>query len=348
MNHTNTMGNKDLQTEDVDAESPKRSIASLQGRHHEICSRAIANVLSTTIARTTYGQIVDGLPLADVAADSYYGVVGRRHPLLDQHLELSTDVLNRVDQLYSTFDPKMLKIDSVLFFAFQAASPGSRAFQTRLIEIIARSVHQIAVWLFKQGPMRPESDPLLSWRPGKDIEYLYPKGFPPTLFLHHWYRDYDQYPEGIADGVGYWAESRILGGVVLFDRRTPESAQDVDPDAIYFHSDSSDVTYRIYRLLDSQKQQLMQFLLSEVTPPPTCPLPIHGSLENRQRVDPEEPILEKGIYRDKWERRPPSEDDGDDRLRDVTDDFNYVSFNDYLQARYRGVEMRQRRESEGW
>lgn len=52
--------------------------------------------------------------------------------------------------------------------------------------------------------------------------------------------------------VGYWAESRILGGVVLFDRRDPEArpAADpdpeltefntgptVDPDAIYLHPD---------------------------------------------------------------------------------------------------------------
>jgi hypothetical protein len=47
----------------------------------------------------------------------------------------------------------------------------------------------------------------------------HPEGPPPTLFRHRFYRDYDQYPEGIADGIGYWAEARILGGVVLFDRR---------------------------------------------------------------------------------------------------------------------------------
>jgi hypothetical protein len=30
--------------------------------------------------------------------------------------------------------------------------------------------------------------------------------------------DYDQYPDGLADVAGYWAEDRIFGGVVLFDR----------------------------------------------------------------------------------------------------------------------------------
>lgn len=32
------------------------------------------------------------------------------------------------------------------------------------------------------------------------------------------YADPDQYPDGIADVVGYWAEDRIFGGVVLFGR----------------------------------------------------------------------------------------------------------------------------------
>ena len=56
---------------------------------------------------------------------------------------------------------------------------------------------------------------------------FYPRTFPTTLFCHPWYRDYDQYPNGIADSVGYWAEARILGGVVLFDRRNLGSAENI-------------------------------------------------------------------------------------------------------------------------
>jgi hypothetical protein len=56
----------------------------------------------------------------------------------------------------------------------------------------------------------------------------YPVTWPTTLFCHPWYRDYDQYPEGIADCVGYWAEERIFGGVVLFDRRDPGSCPEAE------------------------------------------------------------------------------------------------------------------------
>lgn len=111
---------------------------------------------------------------------------------------------------------------------FQAAGPGSRAFQTRLIELVARSIHQIASSLYTKGPIRPKDDPLFSWRPDEEDEIFYRKGFPPTFFRNHWYQDYDQYPDGVADGVGYWAEARILGGVVLFDRRQPGSAEDAE------------------------------------------------------------------------------------------------------------------------
>ena len=47
---------------------------------------------------------------------------------------------------------------------------------------------------------------------------------PPTVFFHGAYTAVDQYPKGVADMVGYWAESRLSGGVVLFDRGENETA----------------------------------------------------------------------------------------------------------------------------
>ena len=43
------------------------SIAS--DRHRKVLDRAIRNVLSTELAKFTYAQIIDGLPIADVAFD---------------------------------------------------------------------------------------------------------------------------------------------------------------------------------------------------------------------------------------------------------------------------------------
>lgn len=106
-----------------------------------------------------------------------------------------------------------------------------------LIELTASSIHQVAVQLFKLDSSYHKDDGIANWEPARDhflFWFLNPDGPPPTLFQHREYRYYDQYPDGIADGVGYWAESRIFGGVVLFDRREPGSADDVDVRNVYF------------------------------------------------------------------------------------------------------------------
>lgn len=41
----------------------------------------------------------------------------------------------------------------------------------------------------------------------------------PTDFYHTEYLDWEQYPQGVADMAGYWAEFELFGGVVVFDRR---------------------------------------------------------------------------------------------------------------------------------
>lgn len=116
-----------------------------------------------------------------------------------------------------------------LLHAFRAAAPSSRAFDTRLIELVAVAIHRIAAWLQTQDHVLGPDDPLVSWRPSDEhLVRLYPNGYPPALFWHPWYQAYERYPDGVADMVGYWAESRIFGGVVLFDRRKPGSAPDVD------------------------------------------------------------------------------------------------------------------------
>lgn len=40
----------------------------------------------------------------------------------------------------------------------------------------------------------------------------------PAEFFHMFYMDWEHYPCGVADVVGYWAEYQLFGGVVLFDR----------------------------------------------------------------------------------------------------------------------------------
>lgn len=309
----------------------KSTIDSLSKAHREVVIKAISNVLSTEIAELTYAQIVDGLPLGDTVDDVYgNNIMFYDHPVF-MHKKLKDGVLDTVRSFGTNFNPQILEFDTSLLQALQTGSPGSRLFNTRLIEVIAVSVHQIAILLYKNNPdlgLSAESaiKEVHTWIPPKDTSSPWstwwrfnPDGPPPTLFNHSWYRASAQYPDGVADIVGYWAESRILGGVVLFNRTATESITNESngndlSNAVYLHPDRDDITYRICQLTDAQKGTLLRFLQSEDPQQGTCPLPILPDGNNLIRVDPEEPFSATGVYRDLWEREmPPPESMGDGR-----------------------------------
>ena len=108
------------------------------------------------------------------------------------------------------------------------------------------------------------------------------------------------------------------------------------------------MTYRICKLLESQKQLLLDFLLhdDESTPAPPSPLPILPTLDNGERVDPEDPIKETGVYRDIWERRERPSSEGDSRLRDVYAKTDYPNADDFS-ASARRAWLKKDREQHG-
>ncbi|KAK7700269.1 hypothetical protein SLS64_011082 [Diaporthe eres] len=127
----------------------------------------------------------------------------------------------------------------------------------------------------------------------------------PTSFAVTSYTDVEQYPDGVADLAGYWAESLIFGGVVLFGRGESGSGYD----GVWFHSHRKDATRRIYALTDDQTATLLRFLTREAGSPDhgdidsECPFPILGDSNNRRRVDPEIAMPEHNVFRDRWERK---------------------------------------------
>lgn len=120
----------------------------------------------------------------------------------------------------------------------------------------------------------------------------------------------------------------------------------IQPHAIFFHSYAENVTYRIWRLLDIQKQQLLEFLLPENninghTNSAPNPFPILPDGNNLTRIDPEEPIHKTGIYRDPWERKPLSDKDGDPRLHCCAfNTMDYPSRIDFKRSRERAFTRR--------
>lgn len=99
-----------------------------------------------------------------------------------------------------------------------------------MLGTVAVACHEIAAFLFDNiGDNRVHLQQRESFLP-PPVPTPNPHGLQPVYpgpidFYHPAYTDWDQYPRGISDGVGYWAESELFGGVVVFDRG--ESGEEV-------------------------------------------------------------------------------------------------------------------------
>lgn len=184
---------------------------------------------------------------------------------------------------------------------YEKSDTSSTSFKLRLIELVAVALYQIGAELYKLKLELHQGDitRVVSWvDDDPDLLDVPPR---PTLFNHHAYLYDEVYPDGVADIVGYWSENRVLGGVVVFDRKESAEAREAN---VYFHTAREKVTYRLYQLRDQQQKILLDFLLADKASDKECPLPILGDDENLVRMDAAVAIPYASIYRDVWERKP--------------------------------------------
>ncbi|KAG7294574.1 hypothetical protein NEMBOFW57_004650 [Staphylotrichum longicolle] len=160
---------------------------------------ALARILSTDIAELTFSEIFDGLPTEDSFREFNARMPG--NPVFQlEHTSLCPGVTER------------------LLSAFQRSHLGTREFELRLIELLAVACHQIAVYLYILDEGNHKHRLYEEWRETPDAREFPGQYVVPTPFYHSSYIFDQQYPNGVADIVGYWAEANIFGGVVLFDR----------------------------------------------------------------------------------------------------------------------------------
>lgn len=153
---------------------------------------------------------------------------------------------------------------------------GSKEYNMRLIEMVAVSVHQIAVALFNLAPKShtPEHIKFVTeWQePSGWVEYYDRKMweeplFPPrpTHFFHCQYLDFDLYPNGLADVAGYWAEDQILGGVAVFDRGqsgTEVSNRSLGPAQAFLFTDYSLPVQRCFPPFRKARRDISRLVLT--------------------------------------------------------------------------------------
>lgn len=75
--------------------------------HRKVFDKAIKNVLSTELAIFTYAQIIDGLPIADVAWDRRLpGIMGEH--IIDDHEILCPGALEKAQEYHESLQPSSL------------------------------------------------------------------------------------------------------------------------------------------------------------------------------------------------------------------------------------------------
>ncbi|KAI9829513.1 MAG: hypothetical protein M1819_006333 [Sarea resinae] len=232
-------------------------INDLAPEHLVALEKALSNILSTDLAFQTFAQVVDGVPTRDVYRDYYT----HTRPDFEQNVESSRDARQVVEAFRANLRLGMIEFDAKLAEAYQNTTIGSRQFILRLMELVSIACHNMATSLFinadgglhKLDPTSPSAQPPTH----PDLPPLMPIPPKPVELYHPEYMDWDQYPNGIADIVGYWAEYRLFGGVMLFDR----GESGIECENVFVHPVGF---YQIYELSDAQIQDFANFALSEL------------------------------------------------------------------------------------
>jgi hypothetical protein len=110
--------------------------------------------------------------------------------------------------------------------AIQKTELGSRQFYLRLLELLAASCHHIAVYLYElsESGSNRHRDEYERWRTRPaNPNHIFDHYRPRIPFVYGPYTASHQYPHGLADVAAYWAESRIFGGIMVFDRGDTET-----------------------------------------------------------------------------------------------------------------------------
>ncbi|KAF5020031.1 hypothetical protein F66182_7967 [Fusarium sp. NRRL 66182] len=244
-----------------------QALCLLDDDHRHALDQAVRNVLNTEVAERAYAQILDGLPTKQSLTDSY--------PYVKDHPSYTA---NHVD-----------------------ICPG----YVEKAQLVVVACHQIGAYLFELDDGAHKNEEYQNWRSkvlgekrnGVESRRFYTPS--PIAFCHRAYRSYQQYPRGFADVAGYWAESKIFGGVVVFDRG--ESEQECK--SMWIHGDLSRGPKTLYPPTQEQFDALVSFLTCPPRENSTYPFPIHGSRMNRPRWHSYHAFAYHHIFRDRYERK---------------------------------------------
>ncbi|KAG7151537.1 hypothetical protein HYQ46_012676 [Verticillium longisporum] len=85
------------------------NVEGLDGEHRHALSQALGNVLATDAALVTFAQIIDGLPICDIAWDTRGPKLTPQHPI-NSHVELCPGARDMAEEFRDDF-----KLEALVF-----------------------------------------------------------------------------------------------------------------------------------------------------------------------------------------------------------------------------------------
>ncbi|KAK2768653.1 hypothetical protein FQN54_000509 [Arachnomyces sp. PD_36] len=232
-------------------------------------------------------MIADGKPTWDVHVKY---AAARMNLDLIEHREPTAEGWALSRSLGEKLDVWNIPVRASAAQKLQDTALGSKEFSFALMNLMAIMMHDLAVNIYEE--FHPLSTHIVSTEP--------------TLpdFAHPKYLNYRAYPRGLADLVGYWAEMRIFGGVVVFEHGNPPGERQ----AVWLHLPFKGVA----QLTDSQLYSFPQLgnvsenagaATSDATSQADSILPF--SPEPGARIVRTSEAYDLGLFRNTYEHVPP-------------------------------------------
>ncbi|KAF4967016.1 hypothetical protein FSARC_5388 [Fusarium sarcochroum] len=219
------------------------SVARMPERHFTVFYFAIKRVFNSPIAKRTFGEILVGVPLAETALDRCGLDVPQDYPLRQKPSVLHPAVIAQIEAIVTKINVREIRVSHELSIRYQSTHLDAADFGMRLVEMVAFAIHRLATMFRIFHDPEKKSEYMEGMPTREELATLCPgRQLPVNLLRHQKYRQriWD-FPLG-RDEIGYWAQSRIFGGLPFYDPdklpdpRDPTSLKPQDR-SIYLHPD---------------------------------------------------------------------------------------------------------------
>ncbi|KAL1954723.1 hypothetical protein VTO42DRAFT_776 [Malbranchea cinnamomea] len=254
----------------------------------EVRCQAIGQILLEILyskrVEVVFAQIIDGTPVRDPSHGGSPQVHRTNQPTAE-----SISRFRAMRDYILTTQVQFLEVEANLSSVFRAVSLRSPTYERCLVVAVAAEVHKIAADLYAR--FHPDTEPHVYLEP-EEVTRQVPFYMWPYILKH-------QYPRGLYNVVGFWAEWQIFGGVVLLDNsREPFQVAPGCAD-VYIHASGRSrevfpLTYEQLRHFSELQNLRAASLVDQLLP--FIPDP------DVVKLQPRHPDTFRTVYREEWEK----------------------------------------------